>query len=166
MSAVKKRSTSTTNDSILSQSWVKEKGKDSGVFTSNDILQAYEKGKEFGKSEVQQILMEKIKSNIQTSTSICQQTMEMMRTKFGFECEAVHLRIDDAIKYDVLFIVDEEDYVSKDFLKVYDFIGKKVLAANNDTFHLSYIFMTDSEDIELDSMLADGFIYRYANGGK
>lgn len=136
-----------------------EKGND--TYSSDDLIDAYLKGRKDAANIDKQMRLEKLGENLEKAKSLSVHLFESIK-KQGFSCSSIKLKIKDIYHYSSIFLVSEDDYINDDFLKIYSESIKIKKEANKEkTFDFTTVFAPMNSDIELNNMLADGYIFTY-----
>ena len=129
-------------------------------FSTDDMINAYLKGKEAQKNENEKIRMEKFSNNIELAQSISEEFFRMLDNK-GIKCKFVTLRPKSIFDFDSIFLVSESDFVSPDFEEIYTLAREKCSSVNSDTFNLSFSFIPYSKNVNKNRLLSDGYVLTY-----
>lgn len=148
--------------SILPENWHEQSGAN---FSSDDLIDAYFKGKADGQNQIQKIILERFKENITTATKLAEKLISLAKEKDIKIINAL-LRIEDVAKFTILFVVSEEDYLSEKFRNIYLLSSELKNTNNTDSFSISFTFTNQSEHLNSECMASDGFIMKYGNTGK
>ncbi len=142
--------------SPLPENWIKK----SSVYTGDQLIDAYLKGKQDGKDEMVKILSKQFKNNIEIATSISEKLYSEARQKKIF-FKTIHLKADGITKFSALFVSKKADYISEKFRDI--FISARNLRdeVESDSFYITFSFIPDSKDLSDKSLNADGFFLRY-----
>jgi len=111
-------------------------------YTHDELIDAYLKGKEAQKNENKRILIEKLEENLKQAQGIVENLVEEIRSK-GFKIYKSYLRINNIVKFDAIFDVSPEDYISDAFNEIYKEGHEIKKTFNSDIFHLNLIYMPD-----------------------
>ncbi len=135
------------------------KGKD--TFSADDLIDAYFAGRKDKSNEDTQLRLDKLESNLKRAQDLSLKLVSEIKSN-GFDCSTVKLKIKDIYHFSSIFLINEDDFCNDDFLKIYEksIALKKEVNADR-TFDFTTIFTPESEDIEKDSMVADGYILSY-----
>lgn len=138
------------------QNWKKEES----VYTGDHLIDAYLKGKEDGKGEMQNILTKQLKSNIDIATSISEKLYaDANKKKINFK--SIHLKADGITKFSALFVTKKEDFVSDKFRDIFISARKLKTEVESDSFYITFSFLPDSKDLSEKCLNADGFFLKY-----
>lgn len=143
-------------ESSLPAKW--EKSED--TFSSNDLIDAYLNGVQYGMDEQKRILMDQFKENVDLAATLSETLYEQLLTSKLKPIE-VHLKADSITNFTALFVVELSDYLSDDFQRVYT-MGRKLYEQNQkNNFCLSFSFTPNLKDLNEHCLVADGFFIRY-----
>ena len=130
-------------------------------YSANEVIEAYFSGKNAQKREDEQVLFEKFAENIEKATKNAESLFTYIKQQ-GFECNSIYLRIKDIYNFITLFVVDENDFCSENFKKVYEeSIKIKKKLNNSNTFDFSIFFTPRNKHLSIESLRADGYLMSY-----
>ncbi len=136
-----------------------EKGKE--TFSADDLIDAYLKGRKDAAGFDKQMRMDKLDTNLEKAKELSVKLYNSING-LGFKCSSIKLKIKDIYHFSSIFIVNEEDYINDDFLKVYkESMTLKNKANKEKTFDFTTIFAPMHSKVEINNMLADGYIFSY-----
>ena len=136
-----------------------DKGKD--TYSADDLIDAYLKGRKDASNNDKQIRMEKLEANLERAKTLSVHLFEEIK-KQGFSCNAIKLKIKDIYHFSSIFLVNEDDYTDDKFLNIYSESVKLKREANKEkTFDFTTVFAPMNSEVELNNMLADGYIFSY-----
>jgi hypothetical protein len=145
----------------IPSSWILKR---QGHITQNEhqdeLIDAYLKGREEQKNQNQKILFEKLEANIKTAQTIVVDIVNQI-AETGFKMYKSYLKIDNITKFDVIFDIAVQDYLSPQFDEIYKLSHEIKSKYNNDTFNISFAFMPHSEFINERRINCEGFIFSY-----
>lgn len=147
---------------ILPKNWQEQADAN---FSSDDLIDAYYKGKSDVENQIAKIVMERFTENITKATKLAEQFINLSKEK-GVDVINAHLKVDDIAKFKVLFTVTEEDYLSDNFNNIYLLSNFIKTTNNSDTFSITFSFTYQSEHLSNECLSSDGYIMRYGNTGK
>lgn len=148
----------------LTSTWEKtpireEKGKK--TFSSDDLIDAYLKGKKAQADQDNQMRLEKLEYNLKKAMELSEGMFSAIKSS-GFSCDQVRLKIKDIYHFSSVFIVGEDDFCDDKFLEIYEkSIELKKKANKSGTFDFTTIFTPKNEELEEKSLIADGYIFNY-----
>lgn len=131
--------------------------------TADDVIDAYFKGKEDGKKEK----IEKIKSeffvNLKLATSIAEELYETGNEN-NLKLEGIRLKARGLRSFDILFLVDDEMFVSDQFREAYVLSRAIKNKYKSEIVTYSFSFTPHTENLNEDCLTADGFFMKYGTG--
>tara|TARA_R110002050_G_scaffold33007_2_gene84476 strand:- start:67037 stop:67513 length:477 start_codon:yes stop_codon:yes gene_type:complete len=131
------------------------------TFSSDDMIDAYLKGKKDLVTQNQQTLLDKLESNLKLAKDYSENIYNSINSQ-GFNCELLRLNIQDIYNFKTIFLINEDDFCNDKFLTIYEeSIEIKKELIKNPTFEFTTVFTPNSEDIDVKSMLADGYNLSY-----
>ena len=132
------------------------------IFTNDDVIDAYLKGKEVGIKETKQLLVDKLNENIGKSANFTDSMLTFLR-KNNFNPISAHLKINAYNDFVILVTLPEDEFISEEFLVSYNFaatIEEQVL--NDKYYNVMFMFSDREEETFNKSLLAsDGFFLDY-----
>ncbi len=133
-------------------------------FSVDDLINAYQKGKEKGKKNGKKNFFAELKSaffdNLIKAQLLGHDFFELINRK-GYNCQRALLAIDGINNFKILYIVKSDDYLKKEFKEIYSLSYNFRNQHNNNIFDLSISLMPHSPHINEDLLLADGFILEH-----
>jgi hypothetical protein len=134
--------------------------KQTNVITHNDVLDAYLKGKEEGKTEQQRVNQSLFTNNLEKAQTISENLFEQIKSS-GINLKAVHLKADAITSFYALFISDKGDFLKDEFRQVFLLARQSKHESENETFNISFTFTPDSEKLDENCLASDGFFVKY-----
>lgn len=134
------------------------------VYSDNDVINAYIKGRADGMIQQQIILLEKFKNNLEKAKTIAGKFYNELNEKFN--CLYLKLKATDITEFEALVVIDEADFIKDNFKNAYQEARKLKKEVNETTFNLSFSFMPFSKNIDDNALLIDGYFLQYANKKK
>lgn len=131
-------------------------------FSADDLIEAYEEGKERGRDELTAVIEEKVENNLSTAAEASEELFEYLRENTEISPIQVYLRMESAIDFRALFLVPEEHYVSDAMTEVLKEAKRQELELTQETFSIEFSFLAyDEETTDEDAIVADGFRFAY-----
>lgn len=96
-----------------------------------------------------------------------QKTVEDFAEKIienNFHVNCAFLKINDVAKYQGLFLISLDDYLSDNFMTIYKLSIKTKKDINSDTFYFDFKFMPLTENFNEEKIESDRFDFKYENG--
>ncbi len=130
-------------------------------YTSDQLINAYLKGKDFQKSKDEQVFIRELTINLEKAKELATTIFSLISER-KFDCKIVRLKIKDIYSFTAIFVVDSKDYCSSEFREIYE-SSIQLKKANNDsdTFEFSTIFTPFNDKLEEGKLRADGFTLSY-----
>lgn len=141
----------------LSSNWRFEK---KNYFTHDQVIEAYIKGKEAQRDQNIKVLIKELENNIKKASNAVERIHEYI-VSLGFKSYTYYVRFNNIISFDVIFSINQEDYLSESFDKVYVFSMNLKRELNNETFNISFSFMPKSDSLNEKRLTSEGFLLRY-----
>ncbi|MEW4922347.1 hypothetical protein [Algibacter sp. 2305UL17-15] len=157
-------STTTQNskkDSNESHTWQVSVDKDS-IFTNDDVINAYLKGKKEGRVESNQLYIDKLNENINKSATFTQRMLEFM-IEHKLNPISAHLKIKSYDDFIILITLPEKQFISEDFLISYDFAASLEEEIIEDKYYNVMFMFSDREEevFNTNLLVSDGFFMDY-----
>ncbi|MDR0305657.1 MAG: hypothetical protein LBI42_02345 [Chitinispirillales bacterium] len=131
-------------------------------YSSDELIDAYFRGKRDQAEENKKILMRAFSDNIKKAKTVCEEFFLALEQN-GVGCEFVALRTKSISQFDAIFTVAKDKFISPDFDVVYQMAlekEKEITAKNTFSFYFSFMPLTES--LNERQMLVDGYIMKYA----
>ena len=141
------------------EAWKKVAPKTSEYFSGDEVIDAYYKGKNSGIAQSQKALIELFKGNISKAGVHTRTVVEYLAAN-SFKFHSASLKAISFDELQVIVIVDENDILKDEFLKVYDFTAKLELDVRQELYYISFIF-AHSQNLNAESLTSDGFVFEY-----
>lgn len=131
------------------------------VVTHDDVIDAYFKGKNDGRSEQQKVNLRLFQENYERAKSVSEELFNQI-VGIGFSITDLHLKADSIVSFNALFIVDKDDFVDENFLKSFSIARTIKNGAEDDTFNIYFTFTPNTSSLDKNCLKHDGFFARYA----
>ena len=142
--------------SKLSNNWQKQ----TNVITHNDVLDAYLKGKEAGKTEQQRVNQSLFDNNLAKAQTVSEKLFDEIK-KTGIKIDSIHLKADAITSFSALFVSDKNDFLKEEFRNVF-IIARNIKNESEDqTFSISFTFTPHSNTLDENCLASDGFFAKY-----
>jgi|ETNmetMinimDraft_35_1059890.scaffolds.fasta_scaffold129100_1 hypothetical protein len=128
----------------------------SNLFSADVVINAYFQGKKAQDALNDRILTE----NLDKAMTLSSGFSEKLKEK-NIKCKLTLLKPKQITEFESLFVIDEEDYISAEFDEAYRLTISEKEIVNNETFHFSYIFIPDSEDLNREKLTSNGYVFEY-----
>lgn len=145
-----------TESIFLPKNWAKSED----VFTGDDVIDAYLRGKEVGQNEHYRILSKQLEENINKAAELAENLFEEISKK-GIHPIEIHLKAEDITKYKALVIVSKDDFIADNFRQVYTISRKIKNESESDNFYINFSFTPSSIHLNEQSLIFDGFFMKY-----
>lgn len=143
-------------ENVLPEKWERS----SGVFTSDDMIDAYHTGKKMGVAQHDAIYREKFNSNFQQATSLAEKLFSFLTEK-QFNPFVAKLRAKTIDIFDIVVIVDENAYFRDEFDSAYELAHQLRENSISQTFSINFYLIPKSESLDTSLMASDGFTWNY-----
>ncbi|HBX50907.1 MAG: hypothetical protein A2275_11075 [Bacteroidetes bacterium RIFOXYA12_FULL_35_11] len=134
--------------------------KTNSTFSSEDVLNAYEKGVHKGKQLAIDDTKKFFTENLIKAQTLSSDFLSYI-ARLGINCKTAYLSIERIDKFKALFIVEKENYLQDEFKKIYcEAFGFRKMH-NNNQFELRFSFMAESDDLNEEVIISDGYIFKH-----
>ena len=128
---------------------------------SNLLVDHYKRFDESVKKERK----EKFKINLQKAKTACEDLYRFLYAE-KIKCKSIHLRYTSLAHFDAIGVLPEKDYLSKSF----DLAFGLSLAVRNHfkskDIDISFKFMPETNKVNTDALVGDGYTFTYGNTRK
>lgn len=146
-----------TNQNV-STKWMRTSPKESAAFTCDNVIDAYQKGKQEQKDLQERLILDKLERNVELTWNYANEIYEHLREQ-GLNPKNSFLRINNWDSFNILFIIPEEQLLNKKIYDIYDFLSDFEEERRSDLFHFSISLCGYTEEFNDDKVFADGFIF-------
>jgi len=112
---------------------------------------------------LKKILNEKSEENLLKAKKTVENFAEKI-IENDFRVNCAFLKINDVAKYEGLFLISLDDYLSDNFITIYKLSIKTKKEINSNTFYFDFKFMPLTENFNEEKIESDGFGFKYENG--
>ena len=132
------------------------------IFTNDDVIDAFLKGKEVGVKEKKQIFVDKLNENIEKSANFTESMLTFLR-KNNFNPISAHLKINAFNDFVLLVTLPEDECISAKFWVSYNFAATIEEQVMNDKYYNVMFMFSDREEETFNKNLlaSDGFFMDY-----
>lgn len=134
------------------------------IFTNDDVIDAYLKGKEDGVKEKKQIFIDKLNENLTKSATHTERMLSFLR-KRKLNPVSAHLKINAYDDFVILITLPENEFISQDSLVSYDFAATIEEEVQADKYYNVMFMFSDREQndeiFNKNLLVSDGFFMDY-----
>lgn len=152
-----KNNLNTINNITTSKNWEFTVSKE--YFTGDEVIEAYLQGKKAGLKDMQKLILTTLSRNVNDTGKYISEIIGYMK-KEGFSPKTAYLKIESWNFLKVLITISEEEFISKKFLEIYDYVSNYENKINNDLFKLEISFV-DSNGVDINCIYSDGFLLKH-----
>ena len=135
-------------------------------FSTDEVIQAYFKGKEVGQKEgseaTRQLLLKALTENLAKAGSETNKVLKAFKAQ-RLKTESALLRIDSWHHFSVMIVASESAFRSDKLLKVYDVVNALESTVTNDQFHIRFSFVAGGKHLNPKALAADGYVLKLKN---
>lgn len=131
------------------------------LFSSDDVINAYLKGKNDGLEQQQRLVLEKLNSNIIKAEKHTAETLAYLREK-KLNPVSAYLRINSWDDFSILIVLPQTEFLDKKILKVYDFLSNLENEVMEEMYNIQFTICDTEEDEDVDEnhIRSDGYILK------
>jgi len=144
----------------LSEDWKRNFTPSSENYTSDEVIDAYLKGKEDGLNQHKVVLMEKLKSNLLKTVTHRNQLYEFLY-KHSFTPETSFLKISSVYEFQILIIIPEKEYLKESFLETYKYASEIEKKVHDDTYNVFFSFTNSIDELNDDCLRSEGYLLQH-----
>lgn len=152
VSAIKK----IDNRGLIPENWEKEQK----VYTGDDLIDAYLKGKQDGKNEVTEILSNTFEENVKRATSVAEKLLANAQKK-KIEFKSVHLKSEGIANFTSVFVVKKEDFIEDKFRNIFVLGRKLKKELESQNIYITFSFVPDVKGFNEKKLISDGYFLKY-----
>lgn len=130
-------------------------------YTEDDLIHAYLRGKEEGMNIEKRIMFEKFQQNLKLATSEGVGLFNILG-KEKINCKLCYLKAENPLCFEIIYLIDNDDYTEDNLNKVYEASRKKKKEINKETFYLNFSFIPDNGNVNEKRLIADGYVLQYS----
>ena len=151
----------TVAETYTSQNW-KPTSPGSETYSSNEVIDAYLKGKEEGIKQKGKLILNKLKENAERTTGATGKVFNFLHKK-KFNPIAAYLRLNSWDSLDILITIPEKEFISEKLLTVYSFVSRLENELETDFYNITFSFADEEDDFDREHLVSDGFVLRYSS---
>jgi len=140
----------------VSYGWEKPQG-----ITNKDLLRAYMKGRMDEKNEADRIIKKQFFDNVEKAKGIGEHLYQEIIDNQQIIPVMLYLKPESLTVFKYLFIFKLEDYLSDKLFEVYHILRRKKQEVSNDTFRILFQNTPNTDHLNHECLMADGFFFRY-----
>lgn len=141
---------------LLPLNWKQE----SDSFTGDHLIEAYLKGKQEGRNEINKILSKQFETNVAIAANISEKLFSEAKKK-KINLKEIHLKAEGITKFSALFVTDKNDFVADRFREILSVARKFKNKIETDSFYINFFFLPLSDSFNEKGLNADGYFLKY-----
>jgi hypothetical protein len=146
------------NVSSVSSKWSRD------LFTADEVLDAYEKGKEAGKVEEYEAKVAKFKDNLIRALNFSDGVFQKLKAILTQPAWGMKMRVDGFSSFSVIIVISKIDFVSPEIEKVYNLLHGEMEQFNTgNDIHWSFALMPHRGKLNEPALSSDGYTLKYAD---
>lgn len=135
------------------------------LFSSDQVIDAYLRGKNEGLEQAQKLILEKLNDNIVKSGKHASELLVYMK-KRGFNPQAAFLKINSWDDFTVLIILPENEFVDEKIDGVYDYFTEFETLISEKLYHMHISICDTVDELDESYIHADGFVLKHVTNEK
>lgn len=129
-------------------------------FTDDDVIQAWEKGKQDGVSELIGLAVDQLEKNMKAAFAHTKEVINIM-TQFGIDAVGARLRLDTWNRLKVIILVPGSAMDSGNIYKLYDEISAIERREQSERYCITFSLLADGETLNTSRLVSDGYIREF-----
>lgn len=137
-------------------------------YSSDEVIDAYFKGKEVGKADGlregseagKQLFLKALTENLARAGQDTTTVLKAFKSQ-KLKVERTLLRIDSWHRFSVMMVTTEKAFSSTKLLKVYDTANELELSSGTDQYRIRFTFVAGGEALDMNALHADGFLLKF-----
>ncbi|WAC10937.1 hypothetical protein [Dyadobacter pollutisoli] len=125
-------------------------------FSSDHVIDAYMKGRKDGVKDERALIIDKIKSNVTSSSAVTHAAFNEIR-RLGFSPISAYLKISDWAIYNILITIPESEFLDDRILEVYSVLSKIEDNFKNDYYSVHISLCDIGDDFSEKCVTIDGY---------
>jgi hypothetical protein len=151
---------STVNQPVKKSPLLKNWEKSEYIYTGDHLIDAYLRGKQDGKDELQHILAEKFNENLTIATNAAEKLYaEAKKKKIRFS--DIRIKANSITQFSGLFVANVNDFISDKFREMYTMANSLENELETESFSIIFSFMPKGDHLNEDCISADGYFLKY-----
>ena len=142
-------------------------------FTSDEVIDAYVKGREAGKADglkagmdaQRNLLLKALQENMTLASLDTKKVLAACKSH-RVPVEKALMRIDSWHRFSVMVVVDEKTFASAKLLKVYDVVNSLESSSRTEQYAIRFSFVAGGRDLDQKALQADGYVLRLKTEAK
>ena len=140
----------------LVESWELPLQKEDKKYSVNTVVDAYLKGVSDGKDQTTLLLKDQLRANFKKAGADSNKVVDFLKEN-NLSPISAHLKMCSLYEFTVLVTVKEEDFLSQNFIKVYDFTNSLEVESKTDYYSISFSFINKSPNFNPTILVSDGY---------
>ena len=131
------------------------------TFDANDMWNAFQRGEKYQRDKQEDEFNAAFSKNINKAAVLSENIFNTAKNDYDVNVHKAFLRADSLKNFDILFLVESKDYASDKFKDIY--LKSHLIKSefNDKSFHISFKFMPNSKEVNLDCIYSDGYMFAY-----
>lgn len=129
------------------------------IFSSNDVMDAYFKGKNEGLDFSKKILLNQLSENIDNTISHTSQVVNKLK-ELSLNPINAYLRIHSIQHFEVLVTLPEIDILGENILSFYKYLGGFEKSVETDLYTINYTICSYNDSFNEQLLALDGYFFK------
>ncbi|MBA7547109.1 hypothetical protein ES705_39511 [subsurface metagenome] len=147
---------------ISTKNWIQSSVSKLKESHPDDIIYAWESGVNKGMNLREKAIKKVYDDMLSKVLMTAAKMFKKLNTSLHMPCERFFVKMGEVEEFDVLFLVDLEDYLSEKLKVAYLESNKIKAECKEETFKINFIFKAFTKNTNIENIQADGFLLHYA----
>ena len=133
------------------------------TFSNDDMWVAFQRGERYQIEKQEQQFHNTLIKNLNRAAFLSEGIFHTANSDYNVSIQKAYLKAETLENFDVLFLVNSEDFISDKIKDIYKRAHLVKSEFNCKDFHISFKFMPTSDHLNLEGISADGYMLTYGN---
>ena len=129
--------------------------------TPNEIIDAYNKGKQVGFNLHDKVLGKFFSDNLDLACNISEDLLQKLTKELNFNCKHLFIKPEGMEDFEALYIVERADYLSGKRKDAYKLARELKSKYKKELFSINFVFMPGEDKINFSAISCDGYFLQY-----
>jgi hypothetical protein len=131
------------------------------LYSCDQVIDAYLKGKSDGIQQAQKLIARQLDDNLNTTVASVNQIVEHLKLQ-GFHPIAAYVKIENWDNFIIMVTIPDNEWCDPAFLNIFDYVFEIEETSSNDLYNLDVHFCGISDESPLNEpyVFSDGFILK------
>lgn len=129
-------------------------------FSSDDVVDAYIKGKRSVLEQNKKAIYSQLEGNIIKAGNDTELIAKHLSSK-GISVTDIYLNPESWNQFVIMIVIPESDFLDDKILSIYDFLSDYEIKVSNDMYNLQFNICGASGSLDISCVESDGFVLKY-----